>query len=249
MIIRDANGNIVPVETITGADGRKVELRATATYIQWRYEDLEWQNLVSLEDITGAQGDPGADGEEVQLRIYGTLLQWRLGNTGTWQTLLDIAAYATIRIGAVTTLPAGSAATVSNTGTTQQAVLNFGIPQGIQGVPGEAAAHAASHATGGNDFVSPSSIGAATTTNYTATIGTTWTSADDWYTQDITVAGLLATDHPKIDLVTSSTLATAKLEQAAYSKILRMVASANTLTVYSTAATTQSMNIQMEVVR
>ena len=40
---------------------------------------------------------------------------------------------ATIAVGAVTTLPAGSSATVTNAGTESEAVLNFGIPEGPAG--------------------------------------------------------------------------------------------------------------------
>ena len=43
---------------------------------------------------------------------------------------------ATIGIGTVSTLAAGSQATVTNSGTSQAAVLNFGIPQGAQGTAG-----------------------------------------------------------------------------------------------------------------
>ena len=43
---------------------------------------------------------------------------------------------ATVAVGTVTTLPAGSQATVTNSGTTQQAILNFGIPQGVAGTSG-----------------------------------------------------------------------------------------------------------------
>lgn len=43
---------------------------------------------------------------------------------------------ATIGIGSVTTLPAGSNATVTNAGTSSAAVLNFGIPRGADGVSG-----------------------------------------------------------------------------------------------------------------
>jgi hypothetical protein len=43
---------------------------------------------------------------------------------------------ATVSVGTVTTLAAGSSATVTNTGTTQSAILNFGIPQGAQGAAG-----------------------------------------------------------------------------------------------------------------
>jgi hypothetical protein len=42
-------------------------------------------------------------------------------------------AAATVTVGSVTTLAAGAQATVSNSGTAQAAVLNFGIPQGAAG--------------------------------------------------------------------------------------------------------------------
>lgn len=40
---------------------------------------------------------------------------------------------ATIAVGTVTTLPAGSSATITNQGDENDAILQFGIPQGIQG--------------------------------------------------------------------------------------------------------------------
>ena len=43
---------------------------------------------------------------------------------------------ATLSIGTVSTLAPGSAATISNSGTAQNAILNFGIPQGATGPPG-----------------------------------------------------------------------------------------------------------------
>ncbi|WP_160115257.1 DNRLRE domain-containing protein [Bryocella elongata] len=45
-------------------------------------------------------------------------------------------AAASVTLGSVTTLAAGSAATVTNSGTAQNAVLNFGIPQGAAGAAG-----------------------------------------------------------------------------------------------------------------
>jgi hypothetical protein len=44
---------------------------------------------------------------------------------------------AVINVGTTSTLSAGSPATVTNSGTTQNAVFNFGIPQGYQGVKGD----------------------------------------------------------------------------------------------------------------
>jgi hypothetical protein len=43
---------------------------------------------------------------------------------------------ATVTVGTVTTLAAGASATVTNAGTAQDAVLNFGIPQGATGASG-----------------------------------------------------------------------------------------------------------------
>lgn len=45
----------------------------------------------------------------------------------------DPGQAATITVGTVTTLPAGSTATVTNTGTTSAAVFDFGIPKGADG--------------------------------------------------------------------------------------------------------------------
>jgi len=45
-------------------------------------------------------------------------------------------AAATVSVGTVTTLAPGASATVTNSGTAQAAVLNFGIPQGATGAAG-----------------------------------------------------------------------------------------------------------------
>ena len=65
----------------------------------------------------GAQGEQGVQGE-----------QGEPGQDG---------AAATITVGTVTTLPAGTDATVENAGTSSAAVFNFGIPQGDKGEQGE----------------------------------------------------------------------------------------------------------------
>lgn len=59
VIIRGGSGG--------GADAREIELRKSATAIQWRYTgDETWNDLVTLAEITGArgeQGEPGPKGE------------------------------------------------------------------------------------------------------------------------------------------------------------------------------------------
>jgi len=76
---------------------------------------------------------------QIELRNTGTVVQWRyLGEP--WQDLIAIDDLdTTVTVGSVTTLPAGAPATVVNVGTAKDMVLNFGIPEGIQGIQGEAA--------------------------------------------------------------------------------------------------------------
>ena len=71
------------------------------------------------QGVRGIQGIQGIQGE-----------QGIQGNTGATGTA------ATIAVGSTNTLPSGSYAVVSNSGTSSSAVFNFGIPQGIQGIQG-----------------------------------------------------------------------------------------------------------------
>lgn len=65
------------------------------------------------------------------------------GNWYTWDTQTGayvdsgVDASITITVGSVTTLPAGSSATVTNTGTSTDPIFNFAIPQGAKGDPGD----------------------------------------------------------------------------------------------------------------
>lgn len=55
VIIRSGSGS--------GVDAREIELRKSATAIQWRYTgDETWNDLVTLEEITGVQGEQGIPG-------------------------------------------------------------------------------------------------------------------------------------------------------------------------------------------
>ncbi|MEM8971087.1 MAG: tail fiber protein [Pseudomonadota bacterium] len=91
----------------------------------------------------GADGDPGPPGQDGQPGVDGEA--------------------ASIQIGIVNTLPPGSAATVENVGDAQDAVLNFGIPQGDDGAPGAPGA-------GSGDVLGPNG---AVTGNFAAFNGTT----------------------------------------------------------------------------
>ena len=95
----------------SGADGREVELQTNSTHIQWRYSgESEWRNLIELKRLEGPSGAKGETGKN--------------------------AVDPNFTIGTVTTLPSGSDATVTLTGTYPNLVLNFGIPRGADGSGG-----------------------------------------------------------------------------------------------------------------
>ena len=95
----------------SGADGREVELQTNSTHIQWRYSgESEWRNLIELKRLEGPSGAKGETGQN--------------------------AVNPNFSIGTVTTLDAGSQATVSLTGTYPNLKLNFGIPRGADGSSG-----------------------------------------------------------------------------------------------------------------
>ena len=88
------------------------------------------QGLPGPQGEQGPQGEPGPVGETGATGPRG--LQGEQGPAGA------DGVSASISIGTVSTLPAGSPATVVNSGTETNAVLDFGIPQGIQGSSADA---------------------------------------------------------------------------------------------------------------
>ena len=82
---------------------------------------------------TGATGPQGPQGETGATGATGP--QGPQGETGATG---PAGASATIAVGTVTTLPAGSNATVTNSGTSSSAVFDFGIPKGAKGNTGGA---------------------------------------------------------------------------------------------------------------
>lgn len=73
---------------------------------------------------------------ETELQSTGSVIQWRVGQ-GSWHDLVNYTDIdATIALGTVTTLAPGSSATVTNVGTPQDAVFNFGLPRGDVGATG-----------------------------------------------------------------------------------------------------------------
>lgn len=127
-----------------GKDGREIELQKSSTAIQWRYVGGEsWTDLVQLSDITGPagpQGEKGETGEQGPAGKDGAQgpagEQGPAGQDGAQGPKGDPGVTPNLTIGTVTTLTAGEQATSSITGTSENPVLNLGIPQGARGPQG-----------------------------------------------------------------------------------------------------------------
>ena len=119
----------------SGADGREVELQTNSTHIQWRYSgESEWRNLIELKRLEGPSGPTGPRGATGATGPQGPIGE--TGATGPRGETGQNAVNPNFTIGTVTTLPSGSDATVTLTGTYPNLVLNFGIPRGADGSGG-----------------------------------------------------------------------------------------------------------------
>lgn len=100
-----------------------------------------------LEENGGGGGTPGKDGREIELQNSGTAIQWRYVGDNAWTDLVQLSELKgdpgddgitpNIQIGTVQTLDPGNQATASVTGTTENPLLNLGIPKGGQGPAGD----------------------------------------------------------------------------------------------------------------
>lgn len=135
------------------------------------------QDAGGLRGLTGPQGEQGPQGIQGPQGEQG--IQGPQGIPGKDGKDGQDGAAATISVGSTSTLPAGSSATVTNSGTSSAAVFDFGIPKGDKGDTG---------ATGADGY-SPSAT--VTKTGDTATItitdkdGTTTASISDGTTPTV----------------------------------------------------------------
>ena len=74
-----------------GINGKNIEVKRAGNYIQWRYEDEAWQNLVALADITGPTGQKGVDGKTPEFRVNEDILQWRYVGDEIWLNIYDLS--------------------------------------------------------------------------------------------------------------------------------------------------------------
>ena len=89
----------------------------------------------------------------------------------------------------------------------------------------------------------------AETKTYTATVTTSWTPDGDYYYQDISVTGILATDNPVVDILPGSDNAANLLYSEAISRVFRISVSANGIRVWAKEETVTACPIQLKVVR
>ena len=125
------------------------------------------------------------------------------------------------------------------------------------------AVHAARHAAGGADPITPASIGAATsnhthtlaslgaakTVTLTCTVPVSWTASGSYYTQTVAVAGMLAADNPIADILPGTDNDANKLYAEAWSKVQSIVTLAGKVTIWCTEAPAVAFPVQFKVVR
>ena len=73
---------------INGTNGKNIEIQKDDLYIRWRYAGGEWQNLVSLADISGPAGQ---NGKTPEFRVNEAMLQWRYVGDEVWLNLYDLS--------------------------------------------------------------------------------------------------------------------------------------------------------------
>jgi hypothetical protein len=161
--ILNGMGTIYPVEgdapdPSIGEEGQLALKTNTGVWQQWRKTGGVWvlQGIPVGTNYRGAW-DTAANyaGNDVVARAgssyiarspnsgqppESSLLVWDVlaqkGDQGNKGDKGDAGTPATVAINSVATLPPGAAATVTNLGTVSAASIRFGIPQGVQGIPG-----------------------------------------------------------------------------------------------------------------
>ena len=134
------DGRFVLIETgnVDDEDNSKLYVRTVGGAADFQF----------VTDLSGAQGIKGDQGVGIQSITFAQTTDEGNAYTitltdGSQYTIVapkgekgDAGAAATVRVGTVTTLDAGEQATVTNGGTSEAAVLNFGIPKGAAGNDG-----------------------------------------------------------------------------------------------------------------
>lgn len=135
------SGTVETVEDLppTGTAGEAYFVGSIAprpVYV-WSSNLSAWVNQGPLQGPQGEQGPQGPTGPTGATGPQGPEgPQGPQGPTGAPGATGAGGKAATVEVGTVKTLPAGSSATVTNAGSDTAAVLNFGIPRGATGATG-----------------------------------------------------------------------------------------------------------------
>jgi len=97
--------------------------------------------------------------------------------------------------------------------------------------------------------VTPAQIGAAVTTTLTVTVPVSWTASGSFYYQQVSVAGMLATDNPVADILPGSDNAANKLYAEAWAKVQSIDTLDGAVKLWCTAEPTTAFPVQFKVVR
>jgi hypothetical protein len=188
--IDDYNDNVISSETVVGPQGPPGPAGYSPTANVTQTEDGAIIRITDESGTTTANVYNGTDGVSPTATVTGTASGATITITdanGTTTATVnngedgDPGDNATISIGQVSTLTPGSQATVSNVGTPTNAVLNFGIPeglqgeQGVQGNPGINAQAYVTQNTGSATITIEDADGTTTATVYDGTDGTNGT--------------------------------------------------------------------------
>ena len=135
------SGTVETVEDLppTGTAGEAYFVGSVAprpVYV-WSANLSAWVNQGPLQGPQGEQGPQGPTGPTGATGPRGPEgPQGPQGPTGAPGATGAGGKAATVEVGTVTTLPAGSSATVTNAGSDTAAIFNFGIPRGATGATG-----------------------------------------------------------------------------------------------------------------
>lgn len=215
---------------IQGAKGDKGDKGATFTPSIDANGNLSWTNDGGLDNpttqnIRGATGATGAKGDTGKSAYEAAQEAGYTGTEATFYAALTAMPYHNARH-----LPDGADPLVCKSGNYTAGSVNTAALASSAVTAAKIAANAVS-------------------TVYTATLNTTWSGSAAPYSKAQTISGILATDKPIIDLVPSSTFATAEAQEEAWANIYRAVTSANTITFYAKEKPTVSIPIQVRCIR
>ena len=198
----------------------------------WDVDILGWDNIGAMQGPQGPQGAAGPQGPQGATGATGPQgATGAQGAAGPQGPKGDTGATGA-------TGPQGPQGATGATGADGKSAYESAQDGGYTGT--EAQFNAALAAVGGK----------AETATYTAAVANTgWTALSDYYAKTVSVAGMLSTDNPIVDVVLGSDATANAAYLAAWSKVVRVTTAASAVTLYATEAPQSAFNIQLKVVR